>query len=104
MMFVMVVAMGLGLGMVPVISAMMSDYYPPDLRGRGSGIICTLGLVGRTLGPIAGGIVADATGSLGSAFLLAAGMMIVSLIITLTLPKPIAKPVNASDEPALTNS
>lgn len=104
MMFVMVVAMGFGLGMVPVISAMMSDYYPPDLRGRGSGIICTLGLVGRTLGPIAGGIVADATGSLGSAFLLAAGMMIVSLIITLTLPKPIAKPVNASDEPALTNS
>lgn len=97
LMFVMVVAMGLGLGMVPVISAMMSDYYPPELRGRGSGVICTLGLVGRTLGPIAGGIIADATGSLGSAFLLAAVMMIISLLITLTLPKPIADPIPASE-------
>lgn len=94
-MFAMVVIMGLGLGMVPVISAMMADYYPSGLRGSGSGVICTLGMIGRTVGPILGGIAADAIGSLGGAFLFAAVMMVISLIITLTLPKPIAYAIDS---------
>ena len=90
-MFAMIVFMGLGLGMIPVISAMMADYYPPGLRGSGSGTICTLGMIGRTVGPVLGGVAAVQIGSLGGAFLFAALMMVVSVLIVLTLPKPIAR-------------
>lgn len=89
-MFILIAMMGIGLGMVPVISAMFADYYPPSFRGSGSGTICTLGMIGRTIGPIAGGIAAQFIGSLGGAFLFAALMMTISAAITLTLPKPIA--------------
>ena len=99
LMFAMVVLMGLGLGMVPVISAMMADYYPAGLRGSGSGVICTLGMIGRTVGPVLGGIVADAIGSLGGAFLFAAVMMLISMAITLTLPKPVAKAIDFRKNP-----
>ena len=86
-MFVIIACMGVGLGMVPVITAMMSDYYPSDLRGTGAGTISTLGMVGRTIGPILGGMVADSLGMLSGAFLFAACMMGISMLITLTLPK-----------------
>ena len=56
-------------------------------------MICTLGMIGRTVGPILGGVVADAIGSLGGAFLFAAIMMLISTALTLTLPKPIAKTI-----------
>lgn len=102
-MFAMVVLMGIGLGMVPVISAMMADYYPAGLRGSGSGVICTLGMIGRTVGPVLGGVAADAIGSLGGAFLFAAIMMLISTVLTLTLPRPIAKTIDSHNSTSREN-
>lgn len=102
-MFAMVVLMGIGLGMVPVISAMMADYYPAGLRGSGSGVICTLGMIGRTVGPVLGGVAADAIGSLGGAFLFAAIMMLISTALTLTLPRPIAKTIDSHNSTSREN-
>ena len=100
-MFAMIVLMGIGLGMVPVIMAMFSDYFPPEFRGSGAGTVATIGMVGRTLGPILGGLVADAMGILSGAFIFAACSMIISMIITLTLPKHDKKEVSADSETTL---
>lgn len=87
-MFALIVVMGVGLGMIPVISAMFADHYPAGLRGTGAGTQCTLGAVGRTVGPVLGGMTAEAAGSLSGAFLFASGAMVLSMVITLTLPLP----------------
>jgi len=99
LMFVMIVLMGIGLGMVPVIMAMFSDYFPPEFRGSGAGTIATMGMVGRTLGPIFGGLVADAMGILSGAFIFAACSMLVSAAITLTLPKHDKKEMSVESTP-----
>lgn len=85
-MYIMIGLMGVGMGMVPVILASFSDYYPTEVRGTGAGTISTLGLVGRFFGPMIAGIVADSVGTLSGAFGFGAGAMIVAAIIAFTLP------------------
>lgn len=85
-MYIMIGLMGVGMGMVPVILASFSDYYPAECRGTGAGTISTLGLVGRFFGPMVAGMVADSVGSLGGAFGLGAGAMVIAAIIAFTLP------------------
>jgi MFS family permease len=85
-MYIMIGLMGVGMGMVPVILASFSDYYPTEVRGTGSGCISTLGLVGRFFGPMLAGAVADATGSLAGAFGVGAAAMLIAAFIAFTLP------------------
>mgnify|MGYP001435391865 CR=1 FL=1 len=85
-MYIMVGLMGVGMGMVPVILATFSDYYPTEVRGTGAGTISTLGLVGRFFGPMVAGFVADSVGSLGGAFGFGAACMFIAAIIAFTLP------------------
>lgn len=84
--YFMIALMGIGIGNVPVLLATFSDYYPAEIRGSGTGVISTLATVGRVVGPLAAGLIADATHSLGSAFIFASAMMIVAALIALTLP------------------
>ena len=85
-MYIMVGLMGIGMGMVPVILASFSDYYPTEVRGTGAGTISTLGLVGRFFGPMIAGIVADSVGSLAGAFGFGAACMFIAAAIAFTLP------------------
>ena len=78
--------MGVGMGMVPVILATFSDYYPTEVRGTGAGTISTLGLVGRFFGPMIAGVVADSVGSLSGAFGFGAACMFIAAVIAFTLP------------------
>jgi sugar phosphate permease len=84
--YVILALMGIGIGSVPVIMATFSDYYAPEVRGTGSGVISTLAVIGRFFGPMLAGFAADASGALSSAFVFAAVMMIIAAIISFTLP------------------
>lgn len=85
-MYIMVGLMGIGMGMVPVILATFSDYFPREVRGTGAGTVSTMGLVGRFFGPMVAGMVADATGTLAGAFGVGAAAMLIAAIIAFTLP------------------
>lgn len=84
--YIIIALMGIGMGIVPVILATFSDYYTAEVRGTGSGVISTLAIIGRFFGPMLAGYVADASGSLTSAFIFAAVMMVVASLISFTLP------------------
>jgi MFS family permease len=86
MMYFMIALMGVGMGMVPVILASFSDYFPKEVRGTGAGTVSTLGLVGRFFGPMLAGMIADATGSITGAFGFGAAAMLIAGIIAFTLP------------------
>lgn len=92
-MYIMVGLMGVGMGMVPVILATFTDYYPTEIRGTGAGTISTMGLVGRFFGPMVAGIVADSVGSLSGAFAVGAAAMFIAAIIAFTLPNIRSTPV-----------
>jgi sugar phosphate permease len=72
-------------------SAMLAaagDYYEPEMRGTGTGIISTMSIIGRYSGPLIAGIVIDAaSGNVGMAFVAIAIAMLVGAIGFLTLPK-----------------
>jgi sugar phosphate permease len=89
-----VALMGIGIGSVPVILAAFSDYYAPEVRGTGSGVISTLAIVGRFFGPMLAGFAADASGSLSSAFVFGAVVMFIAALISFTLPGTKAKSEN----------
>lgn len=86
-MYVVVGLMGVGMGMVPVLLASFTDYFPKEVRGTGAGVISTFAIVGRFFGPMVAGIVADATGKVSSVFGFAGAMMLIAVLIALTLPR-----------------
>lgn len=85
-MYILIGLMGVGMGIVPVILAIFSDYFPKEVRGTGAGTVSTLGLIGRFFGPMVAGIIADATGSITGAFAFGAATMLIAGIIAFTLP------------------
>ena len=73
----------------PVIQSMLSDCYPLDLRGTGSGVVSTLTLIGRLLGPILAAAVVGATGGNSWNFVYFTGTVIIiaGILAIVLLPK-----------------
>lgn len=75
-------------GITTVMLSAGGDLYPADIRGTGTGVVSTLTIIGRYLGPWVAGIAIDATmGNIGYAYLIVAISMAVAAIIAITLPK-----------------
>lgn len=85
-MYLLIALMGVGMGMVPVILASFSDYFPTEVGGSGAGVVSTMGLVGRFFGPMLAGFVADTTGTITGAFGVGAVAMLLAAITAFTLP------------------
>lgn len=92
-MYLFIGLMGVGMGMVPVILASFSDYFPTEIGGSGAGVVSTMGLVGRFFGPMIAGFAADVTGSITGAFGVGAVAMLLAAIIAFTLPSLKTSPV-----------
>lgn len=63
------------------------EYYNDECRATGTGMIGTINIVGRYLGPWVAGIVIDATGQTAYAFVIVAVAMIVSCFIAFAMPR-----------------
>lgn len=85
-MYILIGVMGVGMGMVPVILASFSDYFPTEVGGSGAGVVSTMGLVGRFFGPMLAGYAADATGSITGAFGVGAAAMLLASLVAFSLP------------------
>ena len=73
-------------GNAAVIMTAAGSYYPEEIRATGTGFIGTINIVGRYSGPIIAGMVVDATGLVGSAFMFLGIATLVSAAIAATLP------------------
>lgn len=77
-----------GVGIPTVLAAAMADYYEPTVIGTIFGFITLAFGVGAIIGPTLGGALADATGTLLTAIVLALAAVIVSFVLALILKKP----------------
>lgn len=80
--------MGLGIGLgSPALSALVSLYSSEERQGSHLGAFRSAGALARAMGPIAGAL---AFWSLGSrdAYFIGAGVLLVSFLLSLVLPKP----------------
>jgi sugar phosphate permease len=76
------------IGIPTVIAASMADYYEPEIIGTTFGFVTLVFSIGAIIGPTIGGVMADATGTLGIAIWLGMGVMIAGFILALVLRKP----------------
>ncbi|WP_165062868.1 nitrate/nitrite transporter [Adlercreutzia sp. ZJ154] len=75
-------------GITTVILSIGGDLYPAEIRSTGTGVVSTLTIIGRYLGPWIAGIAIDATaGNIGYAYLIVAISMGIAAVIAITLPK-----------------
>ena len=74
-------------GVITVIMSGAGEYYNDECRATGTGMIGTINIVGRYLGPWVAGIVIDATGQTAYAFVIVAVAMIVSCFIAFAMPR-----------------
>jgi sugar phosphate permease len=75
-------------GLSPALLTAAGDCYPSRYRGSGPGVISTISIVGRYLGPWVAGMIVDATGgNIAMAFAFAAAPLAVTAVIAMTLPK-----------------
>lgn len=86
--FVLIAFLGFNKAFIPVYESQITELYPPEILGTGSGLIVTISLVGRFFGPfIAGGII-DATGSYNSIWLFnAACVLLMAVLVLVWIPK-----------------
>ncbi|WP_165062867.1 nitrate/nitrite transporter [Adlercreutzia sp. ZJ154] len=76
------------IAVTPVFLSSAGDCFPIDIRGTGTGVISTLSIIGRYLGPWIVGILIDAGGGDVTISALFVGVtMIICAVIAMTLPK-----------------
>ncbi|MCL5025479.1 MAG: MFS transporter [Chloroflexi bacterium] len=82
-------AVGFGqIGIPTVMSAAAGDYFPRRITGAAFGLLTFSFALGCIIGPSAGGLVSDASGTLASGLLLGLGGLAVAGLATLVLQKP----------------
>ena len=78
-------------GVITVIMTAAGEYYDDDIRATGTGVVGTINIVGRYLGPWIAGLVIDATGFVGNSFLIVGVTMAVAAVIAFAMPRKRAK-------------
>lgn len=74
-------------GVITVIMTCCGEYYDDDIRATGTGIVGTINLVGRYLGPWIAGIIIDASGIVADSFLIVGISMAVAAVIAFAMPR-----------------
>ena len=74
-------------GVITVIMTAAGEYYDDDIRATGTGVVGTINIVGRYLGPWLAGMVIDATGVVGNSFLIVGIAMAIAAVIAAMMPR-----------------
>lgn len=74
-------------GVITVIMTCCGEYYDDDIRATGTGVVGTINLVGRYLGPWIAGIIIDASGVVADSFLIVGISMAVAAVIAFAMPR-----------------
>lgn len=74
-------------GVITVIMTCAGEYYDDDVRATGTGVVGTINIVGRYLGPWLAGIVIDMTGLVSNSFLIVGITMFVAALIAFAMPR-----------------
>ena len=75
-------------GLFTIVSPTVADYFGLRAHGAIFGMVLFFGTIGGSVGPILAGWTFDQTGGYGLAFGTLAGMCVLGLLLTLTLPRP----------------
>lgn len=78
-------------GVITVIMTAAGEYYDDDIRATGTGVVGTINIVGRYLGPWLAGIIIDQTGVVGNSFLIVGIAMAIAAVIAVLMPRKRAK-------------
>lgn len=78
-------------GVITVIMTAAGEYYDDDIRATGTGVVGTINIVGRYLGPWIAGLMIDATGVVGNSFLIVGIAMAIAAVIAVLMPRKRAK-------------
>lgn len=82
-------------GVITVIMTAAGEYYDDDIRATGTGVVGTINIVGRYLGPWLAGMVIDASGFVGDSFLIVGITMAIAAVIAFAMPRKRAKKTKA---------
>lgn len=74
-------------GVITVIMTCAGEYYDDDIRATGTGVVGTINIVGRYLGPWLAGVVIDASGVVGDSFLIVGITMAIAAVIAFLMPR-----------------
>lgn len=74
-------------GVITVIMTCAGEYYDDEIRATGTGVVGTINIVGRYLGPWLAGVVIDMTGVVGNSFLIVGITMAIAAVIAFAMPK-----------------
>ena len=74
-------------GVITVIMTCAGEYYDDEIRATGTGVVGTINIVGRYLGPWLAGVVIDMTGVVGNSFLIVGITMAIAAAIAFAMPK-----------------
>ena len=74
-------------GVITVIMTAAGEYYEDDIRATGTGVVGTINIVGRYLGPWIAGLAIDATGFVGNSFLIVGITMAIAAVIAFAMPR-----------------
>ena len=89
-----VVLFSLAVWSIPsIVTAMIGDYLPREAVTSAFGTITFIFGLGQVCGPTLAGLLADASGSFASSYLLAAAMTAIGIALTLLLRPPAAQPL-----------
>ena len=72
-------------GVITVIMTCAGEYYDDEIRA--TGVVGTINIVGRYLGPWLAGVVIDMTGVVGNSFLIVGITMAIAAVIAFAMPK-----------------
>ena len=86
--FVLIAFLGFNKAFIPVYESQITELYPPEILGTGSGIIVSLSLIGRFFGPLIAAEIANLTGTYNSIWLFNAFCVCtMALLVLLWIPK-----------------
>jgi MFS family permease len=92
MLYIYACLIGLNVGsMAPILPGILADHFGHQHFGSIYGVALFTQTIGMVIGPISGGLIFDITGSYYSAFLVAAMLSFVAVIIVYLSGKPITK-------------
>ena len=86
-------------GTTPLVSALTTEPFPPEVRGRVGAVTRTAGLLGASVAPGLTGALAGATGSVGRALSLVALSYALAVPAALALPEPGPEPSDPPERP-----
>lgn len=86
--FVLIALLGFFKVFVPLYEAQITELYPPDILGTGSGAIVSISMIGRFFGPLIAAQIIDFTGAFNSIWLYNAVCVVLMAVLVLAwIPK-----------------